>query len=122
MEALEHISVVLAALAPRKLGDQVFSDAEGQQRVLVPGRAFAYYVDLATGQIRRYGSSEPRVLGSLLRVLNRLGPFCRDDQRRHTLAATAALVADAADHGIVQAADRQAVTDEAHVVQQRLSN
>ncbi len=121
MQALEHISVVLAALAPRPLGDQVLSDPDGRPRVVVPGRDFAYYVDLATGQIRRYGTSEPRVLGSLLRVLNRLGPFCRDDQRRRTLARTAALVADAAEHGIVQEGDRQGVTDEARSVQARLS-
>lgn len=121
MQALEHISVVLSALAPRPLGNQILTDAEGQPRVAVPGRDFAYYVDLATGQIRRYGCNEPRVLGSLLRVLRRLGPFCRGDERRRTLAATVSLVADAAEHGIVQDSDRQSVSDEARSAQAHLS-
>jgi hypothetical protein len=54
-------------------------------------------------------------------VLSRLGPFCRDDERRVTLAATVSLVADAAEHGIVQQGDRQHVTDEARSVLARLS-
>src|SRR5262249_61819667 len=60
MQALEHISVVLAALAPRPLGNLLLHDPDGQPRVAVPGRDFSYYVDLATGQIRRYGRSRPR--------------------------------------------------------------
>jgi uncharacterized membrane protein len=121
IQAFEHISVVLAALAPRPLGNQQLNDGGGLPRVAVPGRDFAYFVDLATGQVRRYGSNEPRVLGSLLRVLDRLGPFCRDDARRQTLAATTLLVAEAAEHGIVQEDDRRSITEQARTVLARLS-
>jgi uncharacterized membrane protein len=113
MQALEHLSVVLAALAPRALGHQVLSDGRGTVRVAVPGRDFTTYLDLATSQIRRYGATEPRVLGALVQVLGKLGPFCRDESGRRALAAALELVVEAAEQGIAQDGDRAPVTTQA---------
>lgn len=120
MQALEHIADVLAALAPRPLGSQRLYDARGALRVVVPGRDFAYYVELATGQIRRYGCTEPRVLNALLKILATIGPFCRDDDARAVLARTAELVGEAAE-AIVQEGDRRPVTERARAVLSKLS-
>ena len=122
MQATEHLAVVLAALAPRPLGNQLLDDDSGQLRVVVPGRDFATYVELATGQVRRYGSSEPRVLTTLLRALDTIGGFCPDDVRRRAVAAAAAMVGEAAELAIVQAGDRQPITDQARAVAARLSD
>ena len=121
MQALEHIGVVLAALAPRQLGSQILYDGRGRLRVVVPWRDLAYYVELGTGQIRRYGSSEPRVLGDVLKVLGTLGQFCRDDRDRRTLADAVALVSEAAEQSIAQAGDRRPVTQRAEALLARLS-
>jgi uncharacterized membrane protein len=88
----------------------------------VPGRDFATYVELATGQVRRYGSSEPRVLTTLLRALNTIGGFCGDDERRRAIAQAAAMVGEAAEHAIVQAGDRHPITDQARAVVASLSS
>jgi uncharacterized membrane protein len=105
VQALQHISVVLAELSHRPLGTQVLRDAAGAPRVTLPGRDFAYFVDLACGQIRRYGCSEPRVMLALLRILRSTGGFCADDGTRAVLAEQVRLVLADAEAAIVQPAD-----------------
>jgi uncharacterized membrane protein len=121
MQALEHIAVVLAALAPRTLGHQRLTDERGRLRVAVPGRDFAYYVELGTGQIRRYGASEPRVLADLLRVLGTIAPFCRDELALRPVIEAVGLVEEAAEHAVVQEGDRRPVLDQAELLLERLS-
>jgi uncharacterized membrane protein len=121
MQATEHLAVVLAALAPRPLGNQLLTDDHDQVRVSVPGRDFATYLELATGQVRRYGCAEPRVLMTLLRALAAIGGFCPDDERRRAVAASVALVEEAAGRGIVQDADRIPITDHARAVHDLLT-
>lgn len=70
-QAVDHLGSILAALSLRQHGPQAVADAQGTVRLHVPARDFAYLVDLALGQVRRYGASEPRVVRALLRV-------CRD--------------------------------------------
>lgn len=70
-QAVDHLGSILAALSLRQHGPQAVADAQGTERLHVPARDFAYLVDLALGQVRRYGANEPRVVRALLRV-------CRD--------------------------------------------
>ena len=111
IQSLEHISVLLAALAKRELGSQLISDANGTLRVVVHGRDLAYFLELATGQIRRYGRAEPRVMRALLRVLRSTGQFCRDDEGRALVASHVRLVLEAAEAGIAQRADLEPVLE-----------
>ena len=53
--SVERLTALLAALAPRRLGDIVLHDPEGPPRVVARFPTFADYVDLAIDQIRRYG-------------------------------------------------------------------
>ncbi len=121
IQALEHLGVVLAALAPRPLGGQRLSDAQGQPRVLIPGRDLAYYLELATGQARRYGCAEPRVVRALLRILDSTGRFCRDDAARALVAVHVRLVLDAAELAIRQPADLGPVREHAAEVLERVT-
>jgi uncharacterized membrane protein len=111
IQALEHLSVVLASLAARPLGSVIRYDDGGALRVVVPGRDLAYYVELATGQVRRYGSHEPRVVRALLRVLASTGRFCREDASRRVVADHVRLVLEAAEERIAQPADLRPVTE-----------
>jgi uncharacterized membrane protein len=121
MQATEHLAVVLAALAPRQLGHQVLVDGTDRERVAVPGRDWATYVELATGQVRRYGCTEPRVLTTLLRALDAIGGFCHDDERRQVVAHSVALVEEAAERAITQDADRTPITAQARAIHARLT-
>jgi uncharacterized membrane protein len=105
IQALEHLGVLLAQLVRRPLGSQRLHDHAGTIRVVVPGRDLPYYLDLATGQIRRYGCAEPRVDRALLRVLATTGSFCHDPHDRALIAGHVQLVMDDAQRTIPQPAD-----------------
>jgi uncharacterized membrane protein len=121
IQALEHIAVLLAALARRPLGNQRLYDDAGELRLVMPGRDLAYFLELATGQSRRYGASEPRVLRALIRVLRSTGQFCIDDERRALVALHVRLVQEAAEQNIAQRADLAPVTDAAEQVLREVS-
>ena len=74
-QAVDHLGSILAALSLRQHGPRAVSDAQGTVRLHVPARDFAYLVDLALGQVRRYGAGEPRVVRALLRVCSDLAWF-----------------------------------------------
>jgi len=120
IQALEHIGVLLLALARRELGGQEVRDTDGSLRVVIHGRDLEYYVELATGQIRRYGRSEPRVLRALLRVLDNTGRFCRPEGRP-TIAHHVRLVLEAAERHVDQAADLAPVVEHGEQVLARLA-
>jgi uncharacterized membrane protein len=122
IQSLEHLGVVLAALARRPLGSQRLLDAAGTPRVVMPGRDFAYYLDLATGQIRRYGCAEPRVVRALLRVLDTTGSFCQDAVDRAHVEEQVRLVLEAAEMMIRQSADLEVVRADAERVLRKLEH
>lgn len=121
IQSLEHIGVVLANLARRQLGSQRLADASGTVRVVMPGRDLAYFLELAVGQIRRYGRAEPRVLRALLRVLSTTGTFCRDAASRELVAGQVRLVLEAAVANVLQPADLVPVRAHAEQVLRRLA-
>ena len=69
VQSMDHLSVILCAIAVRPLGDRVVGDPHAGGVVIVPGRRFADYLSTVCGLIRRYGSAEPTVMIALLRLL-----------------------------------------------------
>lgn len=122
IQALEHLGVLLADLVRQPLGTQRLSDHAGTIRVVVPGRDLSYYLDLATGQIRRYGCAEPRVDRALLRVLATTGTFCHDPDDRRLIAAHVQLVVEDAERTVAQPADLEPVRAHAAIVLAQLSD
>jgi len=112
IQAIDHLSVLLASLAGRPLGNQFLRDSTGALRVVVPGRDLGEYLDLACGQIRRYGQGAPRVVLALLRILQSTGQFCADDAGRRLVAAQVELVLDDAERAIAQPADLVVVREQ----------
>ncbi len=82
VQAIDHLSVIFAAIAPRPLGDYVARDASGMPRVIVPGRRFGDYLPGMCGLIRRYGAAEPSVCLALLRLLDNCAHLVGDDAVR----------------------------------------
>ncbi|WP_432546822.1 DUF2254 domain-containing protein [Kineococcus sp. SYSU DK004] len=108
--AFGHLGDLLVRLTGRRLGGTVHADDTGVGRVLVPDRDLRYYLDLACGQARRYGRSEPTVLVGLLRMLRDVAASCRDDDQRAEVARAARLVRGELDEA-VQPDDAAAVDD-----------
>lgn len=113
VQAVQHLSVILAALARRRVGNQLLYDGAGVPRVGIPGRDFGYYLDLACGQIRRFGRAEPRVVTALLRGLGSLSRFCSDEASRAAVAAQVSLVLADAQAAIAQPADLAPIREHA---------
>lgn len=67
--AIGYMADLVVQLLGRRLGATVHGDDEGTAGAVVPDRDIAYYLDLACGQVRRYGRLEPTVLVALLRLL-----------------------------------------------------
>ncbi|MGY1714299.1 DUF2254 domain-containing protein [Geodermatophilus sp. SYSU D01106] len=87
--AVGHMADLLVRLTGRHLGATLHEDAEGVGRVVVPDRDLRYYLDLACGQLRRFGAGEPTVLVALLRMLRDVAVVCRDDEQRAAVARAA---------------------------------
>jgi hypothetical protein len=77
----------------------------GADRAIASGPAFADYLDLARGQIRRYGCAEPPVCLALLRLLDVAATVVTDPPRRTAIADQTHLVLASSETQIAQEAD-----------------
>ncbi|GAA0394122.1 DUF2254 domain-containing protein [Streptomyces luteireticuli] len=111
VQTLDRLSVVVGMLAGRPLGDDVRADRDGVVRVAVAGPAFADHLDLACGQIRRYGAGEPAVCLALLRLLTTAAASVTDADRRAAVDGQVRLVLADAEARIARPADRVAVRE-----------
>ncbi|MFI9722012.1 DUF2254 domain-containing protein [Streptomyces sp. NPDC052396] len=106
VQTLDRLSVLISVLGGRTLGDDIRTDEAGVVRVAVAGPAFADYLDLACGQIRRYGAAEPAVCQALLRLLATAAASVTDAHRQAAITYQAELVLADAESRIARPADR----------------
>jgi uncharacterized membrane protein len=114
-QAVDHLGSILAALSLRQHGPQAVADAQGTVWLHVPARDFAYLVDLALGQVRRYGANEPRVVRALLRVCRDLAWFGDSSHRAVVRQYVETLLSDAT-RLVAQPADREPLLAEGAAV------
>lgn len=105
VEALDHITVVMAHLVGRRLGPRLLVDEGNTVRVAVPRRDFAAYLGLACNQPRRYAAEEPSAAVALLHLLDQVGAATRSADRRQTLAAHVRQVMAAAENKVADEGD-----------------
>lgn len=96
VHAIGHISALLCELADRELGSVALCDAHDDVVVVLNRPDLADLIEVAIDQPKRYGASDPQVVGRLYRLLGevgwRAGAAYRDtvhDQidRLHTMVA-----------------------------------
>ncbi|MGT2461448.1 DUF2254 domain-containing protein [Sinomonas atrocyanea] len=114
-QAVDHLASVLAALTVRQHGPQALKDRHGVVRLHVPARGFDYLLELALGQVRRYGANEPRVVRALLRVCRDLGGF-GDEAHRAVVRRYVETLLDDVQRMVPQAADREPLLAEGAAV------
>jgi uncharacterized membrane protein len=118
VQAIDHLSVIFSALAQRPLGDHVARQAGGAA-VIVPGRRFPEYLAVMCGLIRRYGASEPTVVGALLRLLAACADVAGGDQELCTaIEEQAGIIMADAEREVPQPADLVPARAEAERVRQ----
>lgn len=108
-QAVHHLSVVLCVLARRRLGDRLYRDEHGTVRVAIPFPGFGDYLQLGTGQIRRFGAKDPAVAWSLIQLLKNVCSSATGEDRRVAAAKHIRLVLEEAKRDITQSADMESV-------------
>jgi uncharacterized membrane protein len=96
IQVIHHVSAVESVLASRAITDDVRRDGSGAILLWLPYPGFATYLQLACGQIRRYGTREPLVLAALLQLLSAVAQNCVDPSRRAVIQTQIDLVVRAA--------------------------
>jgi uncharacterized membrane protein len=119
VHAVGYLADLLVRLQGRRLGPQVHQDDDGRPRVVLPDRDQRYYLELACGQIRRYGRRESTVLIALLRMLRDVAVSVHGLEQAEEVRRQARLVvAEMSDELLPE--DRRDVEDAAARVEQVL--
>lgn len=114
-QAVDHLASILAVLTVRQHGPQAVKDGQGMVRLHVPARDFDYLLELALGQVRRYGANEPRVVRALLRVCRDVGGF-GGEAHRAVLRRYVETLLDDVRRAVPQSADREPLLAEGDAV------
>lgn len=101
IDAVGRLSVVLCALATRRLGPHIDAGPDGSPRVEIPYPTFEDYLHLACDQISRYGSDEPLVGRALQRLLEDVAAVATSPARRNAAVELERRLAASAGHGFV---------------------
>ena len=118
--ALDRLTSLLCLLARRRIEPLVATDAQGTLRVAVPFVSFEGYLDLACGQIRRYGAGEPVIARALLGLLRVVAGVVTGDDNREALRRQADMVLAASEHQTFDPRDLDDVRAGATAVQRAL--
>ena len=122
IQAIEHLSVLYAALARQPVGPLVAQDRSGTITAAVPARSFAELLAIGVGLIRRYGAQEPTVIQALLRMLTTvLTTGAEDPDVATAVQREANLLVAAAEREVQEPADLAVVYTEAETLRHALS-
>ena len=121
IQAIEHLSVLYAALARQPVGPLVAQDRSGTITAAVPARPFAELLAIGVGLIRRYGAQEPTVIQALLRMLTTvLTTGAPDPDMATAVQREANLLVAAAEREVQEPADLAVVYTEAETLRHAL--
>ncbi len=103
VQAIQHLSVILATVAGRDL--ETASNDSSDAHVVVPTSDFNAYLDVVCGHIRQEAANRPRVMVALLRLLEDVIASTTNPTRKEAIRQQADLVVEDAGKRITQAAD-----------------
>ncbi len=120
VDAIGHLSVLVTALAMRRLGPEVLVDQANTGRVVVPRRDFGEYLDLAITQIRLYARDDPFVFEALLHLLRDAGLATRAEDRHAVIDAQIQAVTSQALGVLTEPQDRARIERDAETVRRSI--
>ena len=121
VQCANELSILMCKLAHTPLGAQVYRDAAGTSRVIVPAPWFEDYLDIACGQILRRGATEPVALRAILDLLSDISIVADTDERRAAVAATVRDVLATARGGIKYPGELARLESVANIALSRLA-
>jgi uncharacterized membrane protein len=113
VEATNHLTRVLCALAQRPLVPGVARDAAGVVRVIVPRPSFEHYVALTCDELRRFGAQEPVVCAALLHMLEDVAQIGVPTARQELLLQHVDRIVESARRAVRLPADLTALEERA---------
>ena len=116
VHAVGHLGSLLCVLSMRHIEPLVRTDEERTIRLAIPAYDFEDYLELACGQIRRYGAKEPAATRALLWMLREVALCARSEQARGCVRQQAAMIVAAAEREVPESYDRQRVRHVADAV------
>lgn len=105
VHALSHLAALLVHLTRQPLGARVHRDEETDTTLVIPGMELPAYLDLACGQIRRYGASDPVVALELVRMLVDVARCPVTEEHRDAIRREADMVLAAAERAVPEPRD-----------------
>lgn len=121
VQTLAQLSVVLRALADRRLGTRILRGQDECGAAIVPFPTFAEYVDLAFGQTTHYGSGDVVVARAILEALGSVGDACTQPSRRQVVMAEIDRTLQTATGQLGMQADRLRVREDADRIRRDLT-
>jgi uncharacterized membrane protein len=119
MSAVDHLTALLACLAPRRLQDEtVFGEASAP--VTLRGRSFEELVAVSFDRVLEHARGDTAVLSRLLQSLGMLADILPDPQRGHALRPRLALTRDAIRRTVALQAQQDRLLAQAAGVEERL--
>ncbi len=111
IDAIGHIGDILVTMSERHLGAMTWADDSGDIRVHAARPTFADHLEVACGQIRRFGAGMPLVMGALVDTLGAVGSGIDDRGRREAILRELADIAVAVEAEITGVRDLRNVQD-----------
>ena len=113
VQAANELACLLSELGQRRLGPETITGLDGTVRVSIPAPSFEDYLDMACGEIRRRGGSEPVVLRALARMLSDVRTMVVTQDRRASIDEQMRLVLATAERSVHEPADLALIREEA---------
>ena len=110
VQAVQHLSVVVVALAHVRTDHHRWLDEAGDLRVFAPVVPFEQHLETVCSHIRRSAANRPRVAVALLRMLETVAASETSDARRKAVAHQIELIVHDTKREIMQPADLEPVT------------
>ena len=104
---IDRLEQALCRMARRGRPSAFHRDEQGEVRVIARPPTFAASVEVAFGEIGRYGSASLSVIERLLRALSGVAASVEIDDDRRTLAQQVAAIASRIDSAIADPLDRR---------------
>lgn len=118
--ATEYLGAILIEFANRDIPSRLRRDEQGTIRVVAMGPTFRRMADLAFDQIREHGADDRAAILQLVETIGRVAAAVRSGPRRKVLEEHVYRAARAADRGIPEPADREAINAQLRLAMERL--
>ena len=121
VHAISNVSGLLCALLGKSMRPTIWHDEQDRPRLSARRGDLADVLDMAFGQVRRYGASETAVVARLLQMLRETAWHARTEEQRSLLRRELQRLDAVWPHEIADEVDRDVLRDSSALVEEALA-